>query len=105
MNKTQQDSAALQFQAQYLDPTSPETLHSLNMLCVRLVFCLYAEDAGIFGKKQQFGDYIKDTPAPQLRRAHQANDRAVMRTYGLPITTSESDTVAHLFKLYEQLTK
>ena len=55
--------------AQYLDPTSPETLHSLNMLCVRLVFCLYAEDAGIFGKKQQFGDYIKDTPAPQLRRA------------------------------------
>ena len=55
--------------AQYLDPTSPETLHSLNMLCVRLVFCLYAEDAGIFGKKHQFGDYIKDTPAPQLRRA------------------------------------
>ena len=55
--------------AQYLDPTSPETLHSLNMLCVRLVFCLYAEDAGIFGRKQQFGDYIKDTPAPQLRRA------------------------------------
>jgi hypothetical protein len=39
------------------------------MLCVRLVFCLYAEDAGIFGRKQQFGDYIKDTPAPQLRRA------------------------------------
>lgn len=55
--------------AQYLEPTSPETLHSLNMLCVRLVFCLYAEDAGIFGRKQQFGDYIKDTPAPQLRRA------------------------------------
>ncbi|MEE1096473.1 MAG: DNA methyltransferase [Paludibacteraceae bacterium] len=55
--------------AQYLDPSSPETLHSLNMLCVRLVFCLYAEDAGIFGKKQQFGDYIKDIPAPQLRRA------------------------------------
>ena len=55
--------------AQYIDPTSPETLHSLNMLCVRLVFCLYAEDAGIFGRKQQFGDYIKDTPAPQLRRA------------------------------------
>ena len=55
--------------AQYLDPISPETLHSLNMLCVRLVFCLYAEDAGIFGRKQQFGDYIKDTPAPQLRRA------------------------------------
>ena len=55
--------------AQYLDPSSTETLHSLNMLCVRLVFCLYAEDAGIFGRKQQFGDYIKDIPAPQLRRA------------------------------------
>jgi hypothetical protein len=30
-------------------PDSEETLKSLNMLCVRLVFCLYAEDAGIFG--------------------------------------------------------
>ena len=54
---------------QYIDPTSAETLHSLNILCVRLVFCLYAEDAGIFGKKQQFGDYISRYPASQLRRA------------------------------------
>ena len=54
---------------QYIDPTSAETLHSLNILCVRLVFCLYAEDAGIFGKKQQFGDYISRYPAHQLRRA------------------------------------
>jgi hypothetical protein len=41
----------------------------------------------------------------ELRRAHQANDKAVMKAYGLPINTSESDTVAHLFKLYEELTK
>ena len=54
---------------QYIDPTSADTLHSLNILCVRLVFCLYAEDAGIFGKKQQFGDYISRYPASQLRRA------------------------------------
>ena len=55
--------------AQYLEPTSPDTLHSLNILCVRLVFCLYAEDAGIFGRKNQFYDYINSFPAPQLRRA------------------------------------
>ena len=54
--------------AQYADPNDPATLHSLNVLCVRLVFCLYAEDAGIFAK-QQFGDYIKAVPAHQLRRA------------------------------------
>jgi hypothetical protein len=48
--------------------------------------------------------YDEVTMPVELRRAHQANDRAVMRAYGLPITTSESDTVAHLFKLYEQLT-
>ena len=78
---------------EYLHPDSHETLKSLNILCVRLVFCLYAEDAGIFGRKQQFGDYIKDIPAPQLHRAQQANDKAVMKAYGLPITTSESDTV------------
>ena len=49
--------------------------------------------------------YDEVTMPVELRRAHQANDRAVMRAYGLPVTTSESDTVAHLFKLYEQLTK
>ncbi len=36
----------------------PDLLSALNRLCVRLVFCLYAEDAGIFGKKNQFYDYL-----------------------------------------------
>ena len=49
--------------------------------------------------------YDEVTMPVELRRAHQANDKAVMKAYGLPVTTSESDTVAHLFKLYEQLTK
>ena len=43
---------------QYKNPESPETLKSLNMLCVRLVFCLYAEDAGIFGAHEMFGRYL-----------------------------------------------
>lgn len=44
---------------QYKDPGDPETLKSLNALCVRLVFCLYAEDAGIFGQHMMFHDYLK----------------------------------------------
>lgn len=44
-------------------------LKSLNMLCVRLVFCLYAEDAGIFGHKSMFGDYLKQYEAKDLREA------------------------------------
>ncbi len=44
---------------QYKDPSDPETLKSLNKLCVRLVFCLYAEDAGIFGNKSMFHDYLQ----------------------------------------------
>lgn len=44
---------------QYKDPEDEETLKSLNALCVRLVFCLYAEDAGIFGGKAMFHDYIQ----------------------------------------------
>ena len=44
---------------QYKNPDSPKTLKSLNMLCVRLVFCLYAEDAGLFNSKSQFHDYIE----------------------------------------------
>ena len=44
---------------QYKDPKSPETLKSLNALCVRLVFCMYAEDAGIFGGHGKFHDYMQ----------------------------------------------
>ncbi len=53
----------------YIDPESTETLKSLNMLCVRLVFCLYAEDAGIFGRKNQFHDYLARFEPRDLRRA------------------------------------
>ena len=53
---------------QYIDPDD-ESLKSLNALCVRLVFCLYAEDADIFGKHLLFHDYLKDTPARGVREA------------------------------------
>ena len=54
---------------QYIDKTAPSTLHSLNVLCVRLVFCLYAEDAGLFKSKTSFHDYLAQFPANQMRRA------------------------------------
>ncbi|MDE6036364.1 MAG: methylase [Ruminococcus sp.] len=54
---------------QYKVPDSPETLKSLNMLCVRLVFCLYAEDAGIFGSHKMFGNYLKQFSAKDVRKA------------------------------------
>ena len=54
---------------QYADPTAPATLQSLNKLCVRLVFCLYAEDANIFGKHMMFHDYIKQFDAKSARKA------------------------------------
>ena len=46
------------FLTQYNDPLAPRTQKSLNVLCVRLVFCLYAEDAGLFGPKDAFSKYI-----------------------------------------------
>lgn len=55
---------------QYKDPTDPKTLKSLNALCVRLVFCLYAEDAGIFNhRRDMFHHYLKDIPAHGIRKA------------------------------------
>lgn len=54
---------------QYADPTAPATLQSLNKLCVRLVFCLYAEDANIFGKHMMFHDYMKQFDAKSARKA------------------------------------
>ena len=53
----------------YIDKTAESTLKSLNKLCVRLVFCLYAEDAGIFPVKNQFHDYLTKFEPDQLRRA------------------------------------
>lgn len=53
---------------EYNDPTSPQTSRSLNVLCVRLVFCLYAEDAGVF-ERGQFHDYLKSFAVKDARRA------------------------------------
>ena len=50
------------------DDNSPEALRWLNILCVRIVFCLYAEDAGIF-IHDQFHDYLSRYEAEDLRRA------------------------------------
>jgi len=55
--------------AQYIHPDDPHTLKSLNALCVRLVFCLYAEDAGLFGRRGLFNDYLKRFDIRDLRRA------------------------------------
>ena len=53
--------------AQYKDPENPESQKALNKLCVRLVFCLYAEDAGIFGSKDMFHDYMSQFSAAEFR--------------------------------------
>lgn len=53
--------------AQYKDPESEETLKSLNKLCVRIVFCLYAEDAGVFGSRDMFHDYMKQFDSKHAR--------------------------------------
>ena len=52
---------------QYANPQDEESLKSLNMLCVRIVFCLYAEDAGIFGHKGMFHDYMKQFSTREWR--------------------------------------
>lgn len=54
---------------QYKNPDDEETLRSLNALCVRLVFCLYAEDAGVFGEHNMFHNYLKSVATKDVRRA------------------------------------
>jgi len=43
------------------------------------------------------------TMPPDLRKAHQENDRAVMAAYNFPVKTTESECVAELFKRYQAL--
>ena len=53
---------------QYKNPDNPESLHAMNQLIVRLVFCFYAEDAGMFGKKTMFHDYLARFSSRDFRR-------------------------------------
>lgn len=51
------------------DLSDPRSMRYLNILCVRLVFCLYAEDAGIFGRHDMFHDYLDRYEAADMRDA------------------------------------
>ena len=49
--------------------------------------------------------YDELTMPPELRTAHQRNDRAVMEAYGMSVKdTTESACVAELMRLYQQMT-
>lgn len=50
----------------YIDPDSEENMHALNVLCVRLVFCLYCEDADLF-EKDSFLHYLQGTAPEDVR--------------------------------------
>ena len=54
---------------QYKNPDSEYSQKSINQLCVRIVFCLYAEDSGIFGRKNMFHDYLEDFDVHHFRAA------------------------------------
>ena len=57
------------FYKQYKDPANEHSQQSLNALCVRLVFCLYAEDSGLFGTHGMFHDYLASYPTKHMRKA------------------------------------
>ena len=57
------------FLTQYNDPLAKRTQKSLNILCVRLVFCFYAEDAGLFGAKDAFCTYLMQYQPKDMRGA------------------------------------
>jgi len=52
---------------QYDDPESDEAQHSLNVLCVRLVFCLFCEDAELFGEPDAFCNYLAEVRPADIR--------------------------------------
>ena len=57
---------------QYHNPDTPQALHSLNVLCIRLVFCLFAEKSLLFGdNRSAFYDYLRAYKPSQMRTAIQ----------------------------------
>ena len=53
--------------SQYHDPDSDDAKHALNVLCVRLVFCLFCEDAGLFGEPDAFANYLTRVDPTNIR--------------------------------------
>ncbi|MDY3297780.1 type IIL restriction-modification enzyme MmeI [Selenomonas sp.] len=63
-----------------------------------------ARHSAIKSVGSSLADLYDDVFMPKdLREAHRANDRAVLRAYGLPVTITESDCVAELMRCYEAL--
>lgn len=54
---------------EYQNPEDEKTLEDLNTLSVRLVFCFYAEDSGLFGRPRMFHDYLKKHKGIHFRTA------------------------------------
>lgn len=54
---------------EYNNPEDEKTLEDLNALSVRLVFCFYAEDSGLFGRRGMFHDYLANNKGVHFRGA------------------------------------
>lgn len=58
-----------EFHKGYITPDAPNSSRSLNILCVRLVFCLFAEKSGLFGNNHRmFYDYMMSFKPSQMRK-------------------------------------
>ena len=63
-------------------------------------------DARALYPESSLADLYDELAMPiELRKAHRANDAAVLEAYGFPKDASEADIVARLFKMYQDLTK
>ena len=49
--------------------------------------------------------YDETTMPPELRNAHQQNDRAVMQAYGFSTKMTESECIAELMRMYQKMTE
>ena len=60
---------------------------------------------GIYSESSLAILYDNNTMPIELRKAHSANDAAVLEAYGFPKDATESEIVARLFKMYQKLTE
>ena len=78
----------------YQEPDKELVQKNLNKLCVRLVFCWYADDAGLFGGLNRFHDYLQNTPPEYCRWALQK----LFQVLDTPVALRSKDEVAQLLE-------
>ena len=84
-------------------PEVAQFIYEQRRRCVEQTAQMIMEARALYPDKSLAWLYDEVTMPPELRAAHEANDRAVMDLYGFSYDMTEAEMVAELMRMYEKM--